>query len=40
MIPDKDLTFELGDDLYAYGFSMNDRVSDIYEKYFKIQNIP
>lgn len=35
MFPDKDLTFVLGEDLEEYGFNLeNDRVVDIYEKYF------
>ena len=37
-IPDKDLTFELGDDLYSYNFTIEDRVIDIYEKYFALHS--
>lgn len=41
MIPDKDLTFVLGDDIDAYGFSIDtDRVEDIFNKYFNVQPQP
>lgn len=40
LFPDADLTFDLGDDLDAYGFTINDKVTDIYHKYFLVQGIP
>ena len=36
--PDKDLTFELGSDLDAYGFSIDDSVELIFKKYFFIHD--
>jgi len=36
--PDKDLTFELGSDLDAYGFSIDDSVELIFQKYFFIHD--
>ncbi len=33
-IPDENLTFILDDDLDGYDFMLQDRVTDIYQKYF------
>ena len=38
--PDKDLTFQLGADLDAYQFTMNDSVRDIFAKYFQCHSQP
>jgi dsRNA-specific ribonuclease len=38
MFPDADLTFELGEDLDAYGFDMDDSVEVIFQRYFKIHD--
>jgi hypothetical protein len=36
----EDYTFKLGSDLDAYGFAMNDTVSDIFKKYFTYHSLP
>ena len=36
LFPDKDLTFELGEDIDCYGLSINDTVESIFRKYFSI----
>ena len=36
IFPDEDLTFKLYGDLDAYGFDLEDTVSDIYCKYFNL----
>ena len=38
--PDEDLTFQLGVDLDAYGFTMEDDVSTIFDRYFKRHQSP
>ena len=38
LIPEGDLTFELHDQLDEYGFSMQDTVEDIFNKYFYIHD--
>lgn len=38
--PDEDLTFKLGIDLDAYGFTMEDDVSKIYNRYFNRHQSP
>ena len=36
--PDEDLTFELGADIDAYKFEINDTVEDIFGKYFHVHS--
>ncbi len=37
--PDKDLTFNLRDDLDDYGMHMGDRVQDIFDKYINLHKV-
>lgn len=38
LFPDKDLTFELDEDIDSYQLAMDDKVEDIFHKYFTIHN--
>jgi hypothetical protein len=40
MIPDTDLTFTLHEDIDIYKFDINDKVTDIFEKYMCIHAMP
>jgi len=36
LFPDKDLTFELGEDIDSYQMTMDDKVEDVFLKYFGV----
>jgi dsRNA-specific ribonuclease len=40
IFPDKDLLFEMHDDLDAFQFSLKDNVDLLYKKYCEVQKVP